>query len=111
MKIDLNGLSRKELLALQKRVEAALQRTVERERKEALAALEKAAKAHGFTIDEVVQAKPQRRSTPRKKAKPSPAKYANPSDKAQTWTGKGRQPKWFKEALAGGATPESLTVS
>jgi DNA-binding protein H-NS len=31
-------------------------------------------------------------------------------DEGQTWTGHGRAPNWFKEAIAGGATRESLEV-
>ncbi len=30
------------------------------------------------------------------------AQYQNPADKAQTWTGRGRQPKWIAEGIAGG---------
>ncbi|MGO4474838.1 H-NS family nucleoid-associated regulatory protein [Massilia sp. 2TAF26] len=30
------------------------------------------------------------------------ARFRNPADKSQTWTGRGRQPKWIAEALAGG---------
>ncbi|MDN4061674.1 H-NS histone family protein [Massilia sp. YIM B02769] len=28
--------------------------------------------------------------------------YENPADSSQTWSGRGRQPKWVAEALAGG---------
>jgi DNA-binding protein H-NS len=28
--------------------------------------------------------------------------YHNPDDKTQTWTGRGRQPKWIAEGIAGG---------
>jgi DNA-binding protein H-NS len=28
--------------------------------------------------------------------------YHNPADKAQTWTGRGRQPKWIAEGIASG---------
>jgi DNA-binding protein H-NS len=30
------------------------------------------------------------------------ARFRNPADESQTWTGRGRQPKWISEALAGG---------
>jgi len=30
------------------------------------------------------------------------AQYQNPADAAQTWTGRGRQPKWIAEGLANG---------
>ena len=36
------------------------------------------------------------------------AKFRGPE--GQTWTGHGRAPSWFKDAIAGGATKESLLV-
>ena len=35
-------------------------------------------------------------------------KYINPKDHAQTWSGRGRPPKWFSEAIEAGASEESL---
>jgi len=35
-------------------------------------------------------------------------KYQNPNNAAQTWSGKGKQPKWVEEVLAQGHTLESL---
>ncbi len=32
----------------------------------------------------------------------SAAKYADPSNSKRTWTGRGHQPKWLKEAIANG---------
>ncbi len=36
--------------------------------------------------------------------------YRNPSNSAETWTGRGRQPKWVREALARGLRLEDLTI-
>ncbi|WP_411889672.1 H-NS family nucleoid-associated regulatory protein [Yoonia sp. SDW83-1] len=41
---------------------------------------------------------------------PSPPKYANPADKIQTWSGKGRQPEWFKAVMVAGKSPEDLAI-
>jgi len=35
-------------------------------------------------------------------------RYRNPLDPAQTWSGRGRQPKWVLDALAGGKTLDEL---
>ena len=35
-------------------------------------------------------------------------KYQN--DHGQTWTGRGKRPRWFKEALQSGKTPEDLLI-
>lgn len=35
-------------------------------------------------------------------------KYQNPENATQTWSGKGKQPRWVEQALARGKTLESL---
>jgi DNA-binding protein H-NS len=35
-------------------------------------------------------------------------RYRNPLNASQTWSGRGRQPKWVSEALAQGTTLEEL---
>ena len=42
----------------------------------------------------------------RKARKASVVKFRD--DAGHTWTGHGKRPNWFKEALAGGKTPEDL---
>jgi DNA-binding protein H-NS len=39
------------------------------------------------------------------------AAYRNPCNSAETWTGRGRQPKWLREALARGMRLEDLTIN
>ncbi|MDH3211127.1 MAG: H-NS histone family protein [Myxococcales bacterium] len=36
------------------------------------------------------------------------ALYRNPVNPAETWSGRGQQPRWFKQALARGQRPETL---
>jgi DNA-binding protein H-NS len=38
------------------------------------------------------------------------ARYRNPADESQTWTGRGRQPKWIAEALAGGKSLDDFRI-
>ena len=47
-----------------------------------------------------------KKSTSRKPA--SPAKYRD--EAGHSWTGHGRRPAWFKQAIAGGKTPEDLAA-
>ncbi|WP_300029295.1 H-NS histone family protein [uncultured Roseobacter sp.] len=113
MKFDLKNLTRKQLEKLRSDIDIALEKLAERDRKAALIAVEKAAKAHGFTLAEIAaDTKPSK--TKRKvssKAKPvSTPKYANPENKSQTWSGKGRQPEWFKTALASGTKANQLLI-
>ena len=115
MKFDLKSMTLKELKKLRSDVDKAIETVSERERKAALAAAEKAVKAHGFTLAEIaVDAKPAKPKPKRKAAnKPKTVatpKYANPDDTSQTWSGKGRQPEWFKAALASGKDPDQLLI-
>lgn len=109
MKFNLKSMTRKELEKLQSDIEKALAKVGEREMKAARLAAEKAAAAHGFSLSDLAgEAKPKKAA---KKAKKSaPAKYRNPADASQTWTGKGRQPNWFKDAMAAGKTASSLEI-
>jgi len=112
MKPDLKSMTRKELERLKTNIEKALKKLSEKDKKAALAAAEKAAAAHGFSLDEITGGKAP---APRRKAKSGPKKasapkYKNPDDATQTWTGKGRQPTWFKAAIAAGKSPDDLEI-
>lgn len=37
-------------------------------------------------------------------------KYANPSNPKQTWSGRGKRPKWFVDLVSSGKDPESFKV-
>lgn len=41
----------------------------------------------------------------------NPAKYRNPNEPSQTWTGKGRKPGWVVESLANGNTLNDLLIN
>ena len=112
MKPDLKSMSRKELEKLKASVEKALERLVVKDKKAALAAAEKAAAAHGFSLAEItgVDAPVMKRKAKSGAKTASPAKYKNPDDPTQTWTGKGRQPAWFKSAIAAGKSPDAMEI-
>ncbi len=104
MNIDLNTLSLKELKELQAQVGKAIATFEDRKKKVALAELEEKARALGFTLAELTGT-----TAPRKRA-PAVAKYANPADSSETWSGRGRKPRWFEAALAAGKSPEDLAI-
>ena len=112
MKPDLKSMTRKELEKLKVDVEKALERLAEKDKKAALAAAEKAAAAHGFSLAEITgEAAPKRGRKPKAGPKTASApKYKNPANPDQTWTGKGRQPEWFKSAIQAGTTPEAMEI-
>jgi len=110
MKIDLTGMTRKELEKLGNNVEKALEKLRKKDLKKVRQEMEKLAAAHGVSVEEVIGGNAAPKKTAKKAKTNSAPKFANPADKSQTWTGKGRQPVWFKDAMAAGKSPDSLSV-
>ena len=103
-KINLDKLSLKELQQLSKDVDAAIVAARKANRKAAIDAANKAAAKHGFTLDELSgKAKTSAKT-------PAPAKYAHPDNPSATWSGRGRQPNWIKEALAAGKSLDDFLI-
>lgn len=105
MGINLDGMSRKELVDLRSKLDAAIKNAEQRERQEALKAVEKAAAQYGFSLAEL--STEARKSTKGMKAR---AKYRNPADPEQTWSGRGRKPQWIHDALHSGADISDLEI-
>ncbi len=112
--IDLKKMNMTELRALEKRVARAIASRQKRERKEALSALEVKAKQLGYSLGELLgNAKSGEKTTaakPAKPRKPVAPKYRNPENPSQTWSGRGRQPNWLKEAVASGKPIETFAI-
>jgi DNA-binding protein H-NS len=108
MDINLDVLSLRELKDLQGRVARAIASYEDRKKKEALAELEIKAREMGYSLAELLALQGVGKP-PRKRALAVP-KYANPANAADTWTGRGRKPRWFIEALANGRAPEDLAI-
>jgi DNA-binding protein H-NS len=104
MSNDLNTLSLKELKDLQSQVAKAIAGFEDRKKKEALAELEEKAREMGFSLAELTGI-----SVTRKRS-PAVAKYANPANPSDTWSGRGRKPRWFDAALKSGKKPDDLAI-
>lgn len=104
MSLDLNSMSLKELKDLQAQVARAIANFEERKKKAALAELEEKARELGFSLAELTGG-----AVARKRAA-AVAKFANPADPSDTWSGRGRKPRWFAEALAAGKTAEDMAI-
>ena len=105
MGINLSNMSAKELSKLEGDIEKELKSREKEKLDAARKAADAAAKKHGFSLNELVGS-----IKAKAKKQPSPAKYKNPDDPNQTWSGRGRQPVWFKDAVAAGKDPKSLEV-
>lgn len=104
MKIDLDAMSLKELKDLHARVAKAISSFEDRKKQEAITALEEKARAMGFSLSDLVSAAPTR------KRRPAKAKYKNPAGGGETWTGRGRKPRWVEAALKAGKRLEDLLI-
>lgn len=96
-------MSLKELRDLRGKLDRAINTYEDRRRREAMSAIEEAAKSHGFNLAELTGSKPRKTGT-------VAPKYAHPDDPTLTWTGRGRKPKWVQDALDQGKAMEDLAI-
>ncbi len=107
---DLSKMSDKELGRLQDDLEKEMKSREKSRRTEARKAAEDAARKHGFSLDDLLGgARGPARGASARKA-PNPPRYRNPEDHGQTWSGRGRQPDWYKAALQSGIEPGKLAI-
>ena len=92
--MNLNEMSLEELKDLQDKVAVAIFECNKRQKLEARAAAIAAARAYGFSLEEIL-------GEEKKKGKVAP-KYIHPENPELTWTGRGRKPKWIETALSEG---------
>jgi len=118
MPVDIDDLNARELDSLVKA--ASKRKTVLKKRKTPATVRRKVdalLKAEGYTLEELygasVQAparKAAKKSTAGRKLGKVPPKYRNPANKDETWTGRGRQPRWLAEQVARGKKPEDFLI-
>lgn len=99
--INVDKLSLKELVDLETKVQKAIAAARDRERAELKKKVADLAETHGFSVSELFGASRGRGAVKGKSI--GVAKYANPENKADTWTGRGRKPNWLVERLRKGA--------
>ena len=104
---DLEKMDLDELKALRRDVEKAIENYQARKKQEALAAVNEQAKKMGFTLNELVGTQ----GTKNKSGTKNPPKYHNPKNPSQTWTGRGRQPTWIKEAIENGKSLDDFLIA
>ena len=99
----LDKLSYVQLLSLQKRVEEAISQKRLEDAQTTKEQLRQMAEKAGFDIKELFG----RRGSPKGTGI---AKYRNPKDTSQTWTGRGRKPNWLVDAVKKGSKIESFAI-
>lgn len=102
--IDLSTLCLAELLRIEKELPKHLNKARKTEKIELRKKMEALAAESGFNLEEIVGNKKSKQIGFVK------AKYKNPDDSGQTWTGRGRKPKWAEKHLKNGGTLEELLI-
>lgn len=102
---DLNKLSEAELQAMIDNAEKALKDRQSSKRKEVIAQIKELAASIGATVDIHEGDKKAERKTGK-----VAARYRNPADASQTWSGRGLAPKWMQELLAGGRNKSEFEI-
>ena len=103
--MNLNALSLEELKDLQDKVAIAIFDFERRKKAETLIELKALAQSRGFSLDELLD-----NGKGNKKKAPVAAKYADPANPDNTWSGRGRKPKWLAVALENGASIENFAI-
>jgi len=103
--MDLGKFSLGELKALQNEVAVTIFNFEKKIKAETLAELEALAHAKGFSLKELLD-----NSNGKSTKKSVAPKYADPANSENTWTGRGRKPKWLVTALENGCTAEDFAI-
>ena len=99
----LDKMSYAELLKLQERIEAAIAEKRVEDAATTKDALRAMAEKAGFSLTDLFGRRGSSKGS-------GVAKYRNPKDSSQTWTGRGRKPNWLVEAVKKGAKLDSFTI-
>ena len=98
--VDLSDYNLSELKGLQYDIEKAIKDRQQQEVRKAREQIQAIAKDAGITVEELLAA-PVKKAKKENGRKVQP-QYRNPEDISQTWTGRGRQPRWIADGLATG---------
>lgn len=100
---DVEKMSYKELQELILRAKKAMANVQDRERAALRNKMEAMASQSGFKIGEIFGGRGG-------KGRTVAAKYANPDDPSETWTGRGRQPRWLAARVKGGEKIDKFLI-
>jgi len=109
MAINLETLSPAELQSLIANAQSQMQAARVNHVKEVRAKIDNLLKANSLTLADVYQMRGGKGAKGPKS--PVAPKYRNPQNADQTWSGRGKRPLWFVQALKKrGVTPENLLI-
>ncbi len=110
MSINLDHLTIAELDALIDQAADLIEKKKAQALVDAKAEIEKIAAATGMSVEELLGLKAGKVKKASATKKPVADKYRNPKDHTQTWTGRGKRPKWLQEMLDRGGKLENFLI-
>lgn len=105
---DLSQYNLSELKGLQHDIEMEIKNRQQEEVKKARDQILSIAQNLGIPVEQLVA--DASKKAKRDKSGTVRAQYRNPANSEQTWTGRGRQPKWVVEALAQGKKIDEFRI-
>ncbi len=106
MKVDLQKLSYRELVELKGKIGKAIEAKKMAEKTNIKNKVKELIEGAGFDVGDIVGGTASKSLKGRKVA----AKFRNPKNPEETWTGRGRQPKWLVAELARGRSLNSFPI-
>ena len=112
--MKLTRLSLSQLETLQKKVNREIEKRRSKAQEEGLKKIKLIAAEYGLTANELKGISSSTRSLTTKKVVkkrgPVAPKYRDPSNAENTWTGRGRTPRWVEAFLNDGGRLEQITI-
>lgn len=109
MKPDISSLSVLELEKLTHEAQALIESKKEQHLDDAYERIVQIAAEVGLSLDALV-ARGQSKSAKSAVRKPVAPRYRNPDDANETWTGRGKQPRWLAAKLAAGSSLDDFLI-
>ena len=106
--INVDKMPLKDLIELNQRVQKAIVSAKDRERTELKQKIALMAESSGFSVGELFGTRAA--SGRGKGGAIGVAKYRNPDNPSETWTGRGRKPNWLVGRLAKGAKLDDFEI-
>lgn len=102
---QLNNMSLEDLIQLKAELETTIVNKQKEKKQALLNDFKRQAAELGLSLDEIIGTTKKSRAGSK-----VAAKYRNPENADQTWSGRGRQPLWVVEQLAKGKRIEDLAI-
>lgn len=108
MKPDISNLSVSELERLTNEAKALIESKKEQSLDEAYEQIMQIVNSTGLTLEDLIAR--GSKATKNSVRKPVAPRYRNPDNSSETWTGRGKQPRWLAAHVAAGAKLEDFLI-